>query len=72
MAFIRYVSEEEIPERLRIPDKDNILRIHGVNPRAMKDHYNFYLTLMRRPGPLEREQREMIALVVSALNGCRY
>lgn len=38
----------------------------------MKEHYQFYITIMRRPGPLSRIQREMIAVVVSSINECRY
>ncbi|MEK6598453.1 MAG: carboxymuconolactone decarboxylase family protein [Gemmatimonadota bacterium] len=56
----------------RVPDQDNILRIHGVHPRVIRQHYDLYVELMRRPGPLSREQREMVAVVVSAINGCHY
>ena len=72
MAFIRYVQEKDIPERDRVPDQDNILRIHGVHSRVMRHHYDLYLEVMRRPSPLTRIQREMVAVVVSSLNRCRY
>lgn len=72
MAFIRYVPEDEIPPEDRVPDQDNIVRIHGVHSRTMRQHYDLYLELMRGPGPLSRVQREMIAVVVSAANRCRY
>jgi len=65
MAFISYVSEEDIPPADRVSDHDNILRIHGVHSRIMKQHYDLYLELMRARGPLSRAQREMIAVVVS-------
>ncbi len=48
------------------------MRIHGVHPRIMRQHYEFYRELMRGPGPLSRVQREMIAVVVSAANHCHY
>jgi alkylhydroperoxidase family enzyme len=51
---------------------DNILRIHSLNPRSMRDHYALYAHLMRGPSPLSRVQREMIAVVVSAENDCFY
>lgn len=51
---------------------DNILRIHALNPRSMRDHFRLYAHLMRGPSPLSREQREMIAVVVSARNRCFY
>ena len=72
MAFIEYVPEESIPIDDRVPDQDNILRIHGVHSRTMRQHYDLYKQLMYGKGPLSRIQREMIAVVVSAANKCRY
>jgi alkylhydroperoxidase family enzyme len=66
------VPEEDIPPDDRVRDRDNIVRIHGVHPRTMRQHYEFYRELMRGPGPLSRVQRETIAVVVSAANHCRY
>ena len=72
MAFIEYVPEESIPIEDRVPDQDNILRIHGKHSRTMRQHYDLYKQLMYGKGPLSRIQREMIAVVVSAANKCRY
>ena len=72
MAFIKYVARESIPESDRISDEDNILRIHGVHSRVLKLHYELYLELMHRPGPITRIQREMIGTMVSSINGCVY
>jgi hypothetical protein len=72
MAFIPYPSEASIPAGDRVPDQDNILRIHGVHSSVMRQHYELYVELMRGPGPLSRIQREMIAVVVSAANMCHY
>ncbi len=72
MAFIRYVSASEMPASERVPDNDNIIQIHGVHPQVMRQHYELYLELMHRPGPLTRRQREMLAVRVSALNHCHY
>ena len=72
MAHIRYPSDDEVPERDRVPDTDHILRIHGVHPATMRQHFDLYVELMRRPGPLSRAQREMIAVAVSAVNHCHY
>lgn len=72
MAFIAYVDDGSIPPEDRVLDTDNILRIHGVHPRTMRQHYELYVELMRGPGPLSRVEREMIAVVVSAVNGCGY
>ena len=38
----------------------------------MRLHYDLYVALMHRPSPLSRKQREMVAVVVSATNGCHY
>ena len=67
MAFIEYVEVDEWSL-----DPDNILRIHGVNPQALKAHFELYRGAMHGPSPLSRIQREMLAVVVSAQNGCRY
>ena len=72
MAFINYIDEDAIPPEDRVPDSDNILRIHGVHSRTMRQHYDFYRELMYGKSPLSRIQREMIAVVVSAANECRY
>lgn len=72
VAFISYVPEDQIPNPDKVADRDNILRIHGIHPRTMRQHYDLYRELMRGPSPLSRIQREMIAVAVSATNHCRY
>ncbi len=72
MAFIRYMDKDKINERDRVADDDHIIRIHGVNSRVMKNHFDLYVTLMRRSSPVSRRLREMIAVVVSSINDCHY
>ena len=72
MAFIAYVPDESVPPALRVDDTDNIIRVHAVHPETMGHHLALYRELMHADGPLSRLQREMIAVVVSAVNGCRY
>lgn len=72
MAWIRYLSVEEIPREHRVEDPDHIIQIHGVNAPVMKKHYELYAQLMRGSGPLTFIQREMVAVVVSKINGCHY
>ncbi|MEE8585350.1 MAG: carboxymuconolactone decarboxylase family protein [Acidobacteriota bacterium] len=67
MAFIEYVPAQEWKL-----DPDNILRIHGVNPGVLRGHLSLYRAIMHAESPLSRAQREMLAVVVSALNGCHY
>ena len=83
MAHIPYVPFEEatgllekLYEAFRDADGDgvidNILRVHSLNPRSMRDHVELYSHLMRGPSPLTRIQREMLAVTVSAVNHCFY
>jgi alkylhydroperoxidase family enzyme len=50
----------------------HIMKVHSLNPQSMLDHRALYETLMFGSSPLRRYQREMIGVVVSALNHCRY
>ena len=72
MAYIKYLSQEEIPEAHRVDDTDNILQVHSINSAVMKRHYDMYITLMRKRSPLSRIQREEIAVTVSHCNACHY
>ena len=51
---------------------DHILKIHSLNPPSLKAHILLYRTLMYGKSGLTRIQREMIGVVVSALNHCEY
>ncbi len=51
---------------------DHIMQIHSLNPASLVDHLHLYQTLMRGDSPLSRIQREMIGVVVSAINSCQY
>lgn len=51
---------------------DHIVRVHGLSAEALAAHMNLYKTLMFGASGLTRAQREMIAVVVSEVNGCRY
>ena len=81
MAWIRMISEDEAEGELRSlyrrltgpsGEVDNIMKIHSLNPKSLAGHLDFYSHLMRGPSPLSRIRREMIAVVVSAINRCRY
>jgi uncharacterized peroxidase-related enzyme len=50
----------------------NIFIAQGLEPEVLEDHLNLYVHLMIGPGPLSREEREMIAVVVSAANRSAY
>ena len=51
---------------------DHIMKIHSLNPASLLDHQRLYKTLMYGESPLSRAQREMIGVVVSAINRCEY
>ncbi len=72
MPFIPYIPDDRIPPDEWVPDKDNVLRVHGIHARVMRLHYDLYVELMRGASPLSRAQREMIAVAVSAANRCDY
>jgi len=81
MAWIEMIPEEEATGRLKeLYDKytepwggvDNIMKIHSLNVKSMKTHFDLYAHLMRGKSDLTRVQREMIAVVVSAVNRCHY
>lgn len=50
----------------------NIIGVQSLHPRAMEAHQKLYWTLMLRPAPLSRFEREALAVVVSAANDCFY
>ena len=50
----------------------NILKVHSLNPDAMGNHLDLYMTIMFGKSGLSRAEREAIAVVVSASNDCDY
>ncbi|MDJ0904583.1 MAG: peroxidase-related enzyme [Woeseiaceae bacterium] len=50
----------------------NILKVHSLNPEAMQNHLDLYMTVMFGKSGLSRAEREAIAVVVSANNDCAY
>jgi uncharacterized peroxidase-related enzyme len=50
----------------------SLWRACGLDPAGLEAVYSHYRALMADPAPLARAQAELIALVVSATNGCGY
>ena len=50
----------------------NILKVHSLNPEAMGNHLDLYMTIMFGKSGLSRAEREAVAVVVSANNDCDY
>jgi alkylhydroperoxidase family enzyme len=81
MAWIEVIPEDdakgalkEAYEQMQEPwgGVDNILKIHSLNLPSMLAHNELYKVVMRGDSQLSRVQREMIAVVVSAVNRCHY
>jgi alkylhydroperoxidase family enzyme len=82
MAWIKVIPEEEAQGKLKevydyIAQQrgggfGNILRVHSLNPEALKRSADFMWWLMRGESRLTTAQREMIATSVSAALKCRY
>lgn len=51
---------------------DSIVAAHSLIPQALRHSMSAYGALLSPALPLSRAQHEMIATVVSALNGCFY
>ena len=50
----------------------HIVDIMSLNPRVLRTSMDFYAAVMYGTSPLSRGQRELIAVVVSRVNHCRY
>ncbi len=81
MAWIQIIDEDEATGDLKAIYDDitqqrgkmsNIMRVHSLHPAAMQAHMALYLKIMFSRSALRRADRELIATVVSARNGCPY
>lgn len=50
----------------------NIMQIQSLDPKAMTAHLDLYLALMFGRSGLSRAERELVAILVSSVNGCDY
>ncbi len=81
MAWIDIIDEADAEGDLKAIYDDiarrrgklsNIMRIHSLNPPTMQAHLELYLKVVFGASRLRRAERELIATVVSAANGCAY
>lgn len=81
MSWINEVAEEDANEKLKPIYDDliksrgkvaNILKVHSLNPDALKSHLDLYMTIMFGKSGLTRKERECIAVVVSRADNCEY
>jgi len=81
MAWIDVIDPEDATGDLKklydtIAEKrgkvSNVLKVHSLNPAALKEHLDLYDAVLFGSSPLSRADREAIAVVVSAANDCDY
>ena len=81
MSWIQIIEEVESTGKLKeIYDEiekkrgkiSNIMKIHSLNPDAMKTQMDLHLSIMFGSSNLTREERELIGVVVSTSNSCEY
>ncbi|MFK8011511.1 MAG: peroxidase-related enzyme [Marinicellaceae bacterium] len=81
MSWINEVDEAKADKKLKPIYEDliksrgkiaNILKVHSLNPEALKAHLDLYMTIMFGQSGLSRKERECIAVVVSRADNCEY
>src|SRR5438105_6926465 len=81
LAWLRVPDEDDVPAEARelwekpferLGFVPNVLRVYALRPRHLRLWHDFYDDLMRGESGLTKEQREMIAVVVSTANRCHY
>jgi uncharacterized peroxidase-related enzyme len=81
LSWLQVPSAEEVPDEVvelwqqpldKLGFVPNVLRILALRPRHLLAWWGYYDDLMRGESGLSKAQREMIAVVVSALNRCHY
>ncbi len=82
MSFLKMIDEDnatgklkEVYDELLGGEGDrlaNLLKSQSLNPEILKNHLKLYQSIMQEKTGLSRQEREMIAVVVSAVNKCHY
>ena len=81
MAYIRQIADDEATGGLkkhydsalkRAGKVFGIVRVMSLNERMLADSMRFYISIMKPDAPLSRRRCEMLAVVVSKTNDCRY
>jgi alkylhydroperoxidase/carboxymuconolactone decarboxylase family protein YurZ len=63
---------EEIKSTLGIDFVPNLYRVMASKPSFLEANWSKVNAVMVEPGKLDRLTKEMIAVAVSAVQGCRY
>jgi len=81
MAYIQMIERYEAQGDLKSwydkvgnPDGtvDEVMKVHSLNVDSLRTHFELYVSACHKPSPLSRVEREIVASVVSRVNGCRY
>jgi len=81
MARIKTTGYSEAQGRLKeiydelMEQRGKLAAVHTIQslrPESIKQHMDLYMGIMFNRSELSRDEREMMALVVSAANGCLY
>lgn len=81
MAFIDVIQYDQSTGELKeiydslIKSRGKLADVHTIqslNPKSIINHMDLYMTVMFGKSPLQRVQREMMAVVVSKANDCDY
>ena len=81
MSRIKVIKHEEATGRLKeiydnlISTRGKLADVHTIQslrPESIVKHMDLYLEIMFTKSELSRTEREMMAVVVSAANGCEY
>lgn len=63
---------EDIKSSLGIDFVPNMYKVMAVNPDFLEANWNKIKAVMQAPGKLDTVTKEIIAVAVSAVMGCRY
>jgi alkylhydroperoxidase/carboxymuconolactone decarboxylase family protein YurZ len=83
MASIRLVSEDEAVDKVKAIYREirqqfgidfvpNLYRVMATNPSYLEANWNKVKAVMFATGKLDRLTKEIIAVAVSAVQGCKY
>ncbi len=68
-GYLGEIYDQILESRGKIAE---VFKAQSLHPRSIIRHLDLYMTLMYGKSPLSREQREMLGIVVSAVNKCDY
>lgn len=68
-GLLREIYDDLLKKRGKLAD---VHQIQSLHPETIVTHMDLYLSIMFGKSPISRSQREMIAVIVSVSNQCKY